>query len=309
VPFRDDILGGLKLVRSAIQSANFVTGLTGWRIQRAGTAEFSNATIRGSISAASGTIVLDSNGILLQNADGSFVELETTFAGLGALILLNPQNFAGKVYTPGKLFGTLAPASPSPYVSLVSPIIDNGSASSINVYGETNTGTGDTAIILSANNITLNAKTKFSVPTGKLILGALSQSIPNAAITQVSYTTEIRDTYNFHDNVTNNSRVTPSVAGVYRVTASTLWAANATGARRTYIGKNGSVIGPVAVQQAGTANQLSQLVINQVECNGTTDYFSHHVFQDSTVALNVVGDSVESTTFQCALMWEYVSSN
>jgi hypothetical protein len=284
VPFRDDILGGLKLIRSAIQSANFVTGLTGWRIQRTGTAEFSDATVRGSISAANGTIVVNSAGVLLTNADGSYVELATTYATLGALMILNPQNFAGKTYTPAEIFGTLAPASPTPYLSLVSPIIDGGSSSSINLYGETNSATADTAIVASAVSIRLNGKTQFTVPCGKVLIGAaLTQAIVTATITAVNYATEIRDGYNFHDNVTNNSRVTPNVAGVYRVTCVTLWAANATGARRTYVGKNGSVIGPAIVQQAGTANQLSQMIVNEVSCNGSTDYFSHHVFQDSGV--------------------------
>jgi hypothetical protein len=45
--FRNAILGGVTLIREAIQSSNFLTGVSGWRVKSDGTAEFNAVTIRG----------------------------------------------------------------------------------------------------------------------------------------------------------------------------------------------------------------------------------------------------------------------
>jgi hypothetical protein len=47
--FSDNILAGVVLTREAIQSENFVTGVSGWRIEKDGDAEFNNAVFRGEI--------------------------------------------------------------------------------------------------------------------------------------------------------------------------------------------------------------------------------------------------------------------
>ncbi len=46
---KDPIVAGVNLIRSAIQSVPFVSGLLGWRIARDGTAEFNDITARGNI--------------------------------------------------------------------------------------------------------------------------------------------------------------------------------------------------------------------------------------------------------------------
>jgi hypothetical protein len=49
VPFTNPIVGGVKLIRQAIQSPNYVPGVSGWTINRDGTAEFSGVTLRGEL--------------------------------------------------------------------------------------------------------------------------------------------------------------------------------------------------------------------------------------------------------------------
>lgn len=50
MPFRNSIVGGMsKLIRAAIQSPNYVTGVSGWSINKDGTAEFNGITVRGTI--------------------------------------------------------------------------------------------------------------------------------------------------------------------------------------------------------------------------------------------------------------------
>jgi hypothetical protein len=72
VPFGNPILSGLQLIRQAIQSAGFVAGLTGWSINRDGTAEFNSTTIRGSLTVVFGDgsemDVNGTDGIALFNA-------------------------------------------------------------------------------------------------------------------------------------------------------------------------------------------------------------------------------------------------
>jgi hypothetical protein len=51
VPFGNPIIGGQsKLIREAIQSPNYLPGVSGWSINRDGTAEFASGTFRGPIS-------------------------------------------------------------------------------------------------------------------------------------------------------------------------------------------------------------------------------------------------------------------
>jgi hypothetical protein len=72
MPFSNDILAGTALVRTSIKSPNYVAGTSGWTINRDGTAEFSDLTARGSVSAAGtfpdGRVVLDGQGIHIYNA-------------------------------------------------------------------------------------------------------------------------------------------------------------------------------------------------------------------------------------------------
>jgi hypothetical protein len=52
MPFRDPIVAGVTLVRDAIQSRNYVTGVSGWTINSDGTAEFSNVIVRADLQSA-----------------------------------------------------------------------------------------------------------------------------------------------------------------------------------------------------------------------------------------------------------------
>lgn len=49
MPFTSPVVAGVQLVRNAIQSQNFVTGVSGWQISRNGNAEFNSGTFRGSL--------------------------------------------------------------------------------------------------------------------------------------------------------------------------------------------------------------------------------------------------------------------
>jgi hypothetical protein len=81
--FSNPIVGALgKLIRSAIQSANYVAGVAGWRISQDGEAEFADAVIRGEL--------------FVTGADDSYISIEKT-DGLTDLPYMRwfPRNPAG----------------------------------------------------------------------------------------------------------------------------------------------------------------------------------------------------------------------
>ena len=49
MPFTNPIVAGLTLIRQAIRSPNFVTGVSGWSINKDGSAEFNDVTSRGTV--------------------------------------------------------------------------------------------------------------------------------------------------------------------------------------------------------------------------------------------------------------------
>lgn len=68
------------------------------------------------------------------------------------------------------------------------------------------------------------------------------QSIPHETSTPIAFNVENFDTGTFHDNVTNNSRITFGTAGKYAVTCSAAFLGNDTGLREVFIYKNGTTV-------------------------------------------------------------------
>jgi hypothetical protein len=75
LPFPAPIVSGQNLVIPGIQSPNFVTGVSGWRINRDGSAEFNNLEIRGTFMGSQ--YIANVNGIFFYNGT----------PGLGTLFL------------------------------------------------------------------------------------------------------------------------------------------------------------------------------------------------------------------------------
>ena len=78
---------------------------------------------------------------------------------------------------------------------------------------------------------------------GAYVTGA-TVSVANNTLTTVAFNAETFDTNTYHDNSTNNSRITiPSgKAGYYLFTASGQYNNNATGRREMYAAKNGTLL-------------------------------------------------------------------
>ena len=135
--------------------------------------------------------------------------------------------------------------------------VTNSMATAIDAKGDLIGGTGaDTfsRLAVGANGTVLTADSaeatglKWATPAaassfvGAKVYKSAAQSIPNATWTTLTFDSESFDTDAFHDNSTNNSRITiPSgKAGKYAVQWQTVWASNATGGRNTRLLKNGT---------------------------------------------------------------------
>ena len=160
--------------------------------------------------------------------------------------------------------------------------------------------------VLTRDNAS-GGKVKWATPTftGCSLSKTASQSIPNGTLTTVTWNNELFDTNSFHDNVTNNSRITiPSgKAGKYLIIANTNWPANTTGYRELRFYKNTNIITYSKCIQP-TISEAIMLQLHYIADAAVGDYFEVKVEQTSGGALNVLGGS----TFETNIQVEYLGA-
>jgi hypothetical protein len=129
------------------------------------------------------------------------------------------------------------------------------------------------------------------------------QSLADATWTSIALADEDFDTGGYHSNVTNNTRVTPSVAGYYRFTGTGSFEAQTTPSGiDVAIRKNGSDFQGSPVRIPGTTTIAAQQVSVIVSMNGSTDYVELMMRQDSAGSDNTqINDP-----FRPTLEWEYI---
>lgn len=120
-------------------------------------------------------------------------------------------------------------------------------------------------------------------------LGATPQSIANNTLTAVGFDEEKIDSDSFHDNVTQNTRLTIPTTGKYLVGGTVTFAGNATGIREVFIQLNGTIITSHEdhTLDAGIFTAHVQAIVNAT----AAQYVEIAVYQNSGGALDVVGDS------------------
>jgi hypothetical protein len=145
------------------------------------------------------------------------------------------------------------------------------------------------AALVSANAYT-DAAVAFS---GALAVLTGNQSINDATPTFLSFADEAYDTDSYHDNSTNPTRLTIPEDGWYQVSASAVFASNATGYRRIQIFLNGvGFVGrPAALQNATVGIATSMAVTSAAVLLTAGDYLEMEVTQTSGGALNVLLNS------------------
>lgn len=108
MPYGNPVVSGSVLVRTAIQSIDYVTGVSGWAIMRDGTAEFNNITVRGTFEAGGGAVRLNAGGLHIEGLGKQF----DININAGFLARNQPDNGVTFQVEPDSL--TMTPQNPSP---------------------------------------------------------------------------------------------------------------------------------------------------------------------------------------------------
>lgn len=117
MPFRSSIVAGLTLIRQAIRSQNYVSGVSGWSINSNGSAEFNNITVRNGTT-VSGTS-LYYNGT---PASGNLVASISSTAGIdtfgnqylaGSCVYDTTNQIFAQLNAGSQIFGTMTAGVPN----------------------------------------------------------------------------------------------------------------------------------------------------------------------------------------------------
>lgn len=121
--------------------------------------------------------------------------------------------------------------------------------------------------------------------------GTPAVSIPTAG-GPVAMNVDILNPQSWHSVVTNNTRITPTIHGFYRITGNVQFAGGTGGTnprRGAAIRVNGATLyyGQVIPASAGAVNLGAQVTVDGLELNGSTDYIELFGFQDSGSTINI----------------------
>lgn len=114
-------------------------------------------------------------------------------------------------------------------------------------------------------------------------------SIPNSAITYLTFDTEIFDTDTMHDPTTNPDRITFTHAGAYLVGAGFWWASSTAGADRTSALEltSAGVTKTMLYQRQGPDAGNVALSVSTLIYANAGDYIRHWVYQNTGAALDI----------------------
>lgn len=317
--------GDGSLIYPALKSPNYVTGVSGWKIDRTGSVEFNNAVIRGTLIAGGGTVVLSNSGLHVDGSNQQYdinttagilaralpdngadvqIEVLTGYLGnsVGGFIALEAETPSANGNTMD--FGSLnveygvSGGTDRPLMTLHGLHVHGKQEPVIDMWGQRSTaGTDDSQIDLQAASITLNAgsfilgTTKFSRPN---VLVYFSQSIPNSAVTQLvnASFTIARDNYNMY----NNGLFVIPRDGTYEIGITGRYASQAVvaGQRQVRMQVNGVDYYYEALSPTTALNNtLIPITMIQRDVFATGDLIGFQGFQNSGVAA-VLGNTARA---------------
>ena len=135
-----------------------------------------------------------------------------------------------------------------------------------------------------------------------------AQSLTDNTATAITFgaSSEDIDTHGFHDTATNNSRITPTIAGYYLCTG-ILWLGGATTLAQMWsaIYKNGaSVLINRCKPDLANTTAPSVQVSTIVSLNGSTDYVELYALQDDTggAARNTTTGAANACTLEAIFL-------
>lgn len=138
-----------------------------------------------------------------------------------------------------------------------------------------------------------------------------TQSLADATAVAITFATEDIDTHGFHSTSVNTSRITPTIAGYYRVRGTVLFGARADYADlNCWIRLNGSSNlapayrgGFAGITTSSVETGIAEVIVS---LNGTTDYVELVAQQNNTA--NVAQVTNQSSQFSSGLELEFLRS-
>lgn len=125
--FNNPVVGSSgTLIRLAIHSPDYVAGISGWSINKDGTAEFNDVTVRGTLHV---------NGF-----DNSYVEISDQGIGQPA-VTMYPGDIPGHNVAPGQI--TVAENGVDSYIVIASPNVDSSASAAITLVSGLNIHPGE----------------------------------------------------------------------------------------------------------------------------------------------------------------------
>lgn len=162
------------------------------------------------------------------------------------------------------------------------------------------TGVTTAGLVVQGNDERLEPKNR---TRGCHITHNAAQSIAASTLTPVAFNTELYDYDGWHDTVTNNTRITVPVAGVYTIGAQFAYAPVTGGIRAVDVRTNGTnyVIGCTLPFATATTYETATCVSMTVLL-AANDYIEGIAFQTSAGALNLNSSFDYSPKMTCVLI-------
>jgi hypothetical protein len=152
---------------------------------------------------------------------------------------------------------------------------------------------GTTGQVLTVDTA-IDGKIKWAAAASSAFVGCraaknASQSINDSTFTAASFQVEDYDTDSFHDNSTNNSRMTiPSgKGGYYLLVADISFASSGAGTRKIAFRVNGSDYRTEMGIQASAGGTSTEVVLSDIQNLSAGDYIEVMAWQNSGGALNI----------------------
>jgi hypothetical protein len=117
----------------------------------------------------------------------------------------------------------------------------------------------------------------------------------------ISFDVEWQDTYNWHSNSTNPTRITPTLgAGLYIFGGQVQFASNSTGFRGVALRQNGSTVFARSLHTANNGLVHDEAVTGMIYLNGSTDYVELQAYCNAGTTVSINRALYYSPEFWCA---------
>lgn len=217
-------------------------------------------------------------------------------AGVNSIV--NAQISASADISPTKISGTAATLTGTQTLTnktLTSPVINVGSDAHGDIYFRNSSGVfsrlapGTSGYFLKSQGSAADPvwASATSAAVGARVTRSTAQTITSGSETAIQFTSEDFDTDGFHDNSSNNTRITipANLGGKYIIVANSNFASNPTNRRTLILKKNGSSF---AQTEWGNANNNTPYMnLTAIDVLLAGDYVETFVFQNSGSDVNV----------------------